>query len=271
MNTLEFLGMRALDEQKLHWGLDVEPALTTPGDFLFGGCGLAAGIVSMEEASGRPTVWATAQYLSYAPTDSHMELEVVLAVVGRRTAQARSVGHVDDKEILTVNAALGAHAGPFSGVWVESAPAVERPENCPERGPLGAPMPESIFDKIDTRQALGRTYDEMMTDKPVEGPAHSAIWARLPGHLEPEAASLAIFGDLVGGAVAQVVGRPTYGTSLDNTLRVVELSPTEWVLCDIYIDAMAGGYAQGRAHLWSDEGRLLATASQSMSVRPIAE
>ncbi len=270
MNTLEFLGMRALDGEKLHWELDVEPGLTTPGDFLFGGCGLAAGIVSMEEASGRPTVWATAQYLSYAPTHSHMELEVVLAVVGKRTAQARSVGHVGDKEILTVNAALGTHSGVFSGVWVEEPPAVDRPENCPDRGPFGGPISESIFDKIDTRQALGRSFQELMTGEPMAGPARSAIWARLPGHLEPEAASLAIFGDLVGGAVSQIIGRPTHGTSLDNTLRVVELSPTDWVLCDIYIDAMSGGYAQGRAHLWSEEGRLLATASQSMSIRPVA-
>jgi acyl-CoA thioesterase len=56
---------------------------------------------------------------------------------------------------------------------------------------------------------------------------------------------------------------------LDNTLRVVELSPTEWVLCDITVYALSGGYAQGHSYLWSENGRLLATASQSMSVRPV--
>jgi acyl-CoA thioesterase-2 len=268
MDARSFLGMRAVDEQGLRWEFDVEPGLSTPGDFLYGGCGLAAAIVSMEEASGRPTVWATAQYLSFAPTHSHMELEVVLAVTGRRTSQARSVGHVGPKEILTVNAALGAHSGPFSSAWVEP-PTVDKPENCSNRR-IGGPMSETIFDKMETRQAIGRSFEEMMTAEPMQGPSRSAIWARLPGHLEPEAASLAIFGDLVGGGVSQVVGRPTHGTSLDNTLRVVELSPTEWVLCDIHIDALAGGYAQGHAYMWSEEGRLLATASQSMSFRPIA-
>jgi acyl-CoA thioesterase-2 len=43
--------------------------------------------------------------------------------------------------------------------------------------------------------------------------------------------------------------------------------PTEWVLCDIRILALVGGYGQGVAHLWSQDGELLATASQSMSVR----
>jgi acyl-CoA thioesterase len=55
--------------------------------------------------------------------------------------------------------------------------------------------------------------------------------------------------------------------SLDNTLRVVSLEPTEWVLCDIRIQALVGGYGQGVAYLWSQGGSLLATASQSMRVR----
>ncbi|MGH9046860.1 MAG: acyl-CoA thioesterase [Acidimicrobiales bacterium] len=268
MNAREFLGMTGLDDERLRWELDVEPGLSTPGEFLFGGCGLAAGIVAMEQASGRPTVWASAQYLSFAATGSHMDIDVVLAAVGRRTAQARAIGRVGDNEILTVNGALGAHSGPLARVWTEP-PKVDRPENCPTRGAFGGPLTETIFDKVDTRQALGRSFEEMMTGEALQGPAESAIWARLPGHLEPEAAGLAIFGDLVAGGVSQVVGRPTHGSSLDNTLRVVELSPTEWVLCDIHIVALAGGYAQGHSYLWSEEGRLMATASQSMSVRPV--
>jgi acyl-CoA thioesterase len=93
------------------------------------------------------------------------------------------------------------------------------------------------------------------------------LWARVPGHLEPSAATLAIIGDYVTGAVSQPLGRRVMSRSLDNTLRVVRLVPTEWVLCDIHIQALAGGYGQGIAYLWSEQGTLLATASQSMSVR----
>jgi acyl-CoA thioesterase len=56
------------------------------------------------------------------------------------------------------------------------------------------------------------------------------------------------------------------GRSLDNTLRMVQLKPTEWVLCDIRIHALVGGYGQGTAFLWSEDGELLATASQSIAV-----
>ncbi len=89
----------------------------------------------------------------------------------------------------------------------------------------------------------------------------------MPGHLEPSAATLAILGDYVTGGVSQPLGRRTMSRSLDNTLRIVRLEPTEWVLCDIRIQALAGGYGQGTAFLWSESGTLLATASQSMSVR----
>jgi acyl-CoA thioesterase len=57
------------------------------------------------------------------------------------------------------------------------------------------------------------------------------------------------------------------GRSLDNTLRVARLTQTEWVLCDIRIHALINGYAQGVAFLWSEDGVLLATASQSFVVR----
>jgi acyl-CoA thioesterase-2 len=267
MDTRTFLGMRSHDDANRHWELGVLSGLSTPGDFLFGGCGLAAGIVAMEVASGRPTVWATAQYLSFAPTGSQLDLEVTLSAIGKRTTQARAIGHVGENEILTVTGSLGDHTGDLHGVWVEP-PVVDKPENCPPRGSFGGER-ETIFDKVETRQALGRTFDEMMTGDLLQGPSRSAIWARVPGHLGMEAAALAIFGDLVAGGISQVVGRPTHGSSLDNSLRVAQLEPTEWVLCDIHVDALAGGYAQGRAFLWSESRCLLATASQSMSVRAV--
>ena len=88
-----------------------------------------------------------------------------------------------------------------------------------------------------------------------------------PGTSQFSAATLAIVGDYVSGQVSQPIGRRAMGRSLDNTLRMVQIRPTEWVLCDIRIHALVGGYTQGTAFLWSQDGRLLATASQSIAVR----
>jgi acyl-CoA thioesterase-2 len=262
MDARTFLGMEPLDDDHLHWQMRVEPRVSTPGDFLFGGCGLGAALVALEEASGRPTVWATSQYLSYASTHSLLEWEITLAVVGSRVTQGRAVGMVDGQEILTVNAALGVDQVALNGVWVER-PTVPPPEECPPRL-----MPEtfrnSILDEVETRVARGLPLEEMSG---TAGGADSALWARVPGHLSPSAATLAVFGDYVSGGASQPLGLRTVGRSLDNTLRVARLAPTEWVLCDIRMHALIDGYAQGVAFLWSQGGDLMATASQSFVVR----
>ncbi len=264
-NARQFLGMEEIDGP-LNWRLEVVPELTTPGNFLFGGCGLGAALVALEAAGGRPTVWATAQYLSFAPTGSVLDLSVTLAAEGHRVTQARAVGRVGDSEILTVNAALGLPADmDAEGVW-DSPPDVPLPDDCPPRRLPTMDMP-SIFDQIDVRLAKGRSFAEISAGNLTPGEPTSALWARVPGHLEPSAAMLAILGDYVTGGMAQPIGRRVMSRSLDNTLRVVRLEPTEWVLCDIRIQALAHGYGQGTAFLWSENGNLLATASQSMSVR----
>jgi acyl-CoA thioesterase len=260
----KFLGIEPVGDN-LHWQLKVIPELTTPGNFLFGGCGLAAALVALEEASGRPTVWATAQYLSYAATGSVLDLTVTLPAEGKRVTQGRVVAKLGDKEILTLNGAVGTPGSlDLGGVWV-SPPDVPRPDDCPPRRlPFNT---TSIFDRVELRLAKGRSFEELSAG-PLEGDgADSALWARVPGHLEPSAATLAIFGDYVTGGVSQSIGRQVMTRSLDNTLRMVSLEPTEWVLCDIRIQALVGGYGQGIAYLWSESGSLLATASQSMSVR----
>jgi acyl-CoA thioesterase II len=260
-----FLGMEPVGDD-LHWRLTVVPELTTPGNFLFGGCGLGAALVALEAASGRSTVWSTAQYLSYAPTHAVLDLSVTLAAEGRRVTQGRAVGNVGDTEILTVNAALGSPGTlDGGGVWI-TAPDVPPPDQCPPRR-----LPDfnttSIFDRIDVRLAKGRSFEEISSGTAGPGDPNSALWARVPGHLEPSAATLAIIGDYVTGGLSQPLGRRVMSRSLDNTVRVVHLEPTEWVLCDIHIQALVDGYGQGVAYLWSERGALLATASQSMSVR----
>lgn len=264
MDAREFLGLEPVggEEGALRWRLTVQPEISTPGKFLFGGCGLGAALVALESVTGRPTIWATAQYLSFAPTGSTVEYEVVLAMVGRRVTQGRAVARSEGREILTVNAALGVPQLETREVW-EQPPPVPPPDECPQRE-LPPILANSILDRVDVRVAHGRTFEDV-TFPP--GDPRSALWARVPGHLSPSAATLAIFGDYVPGAASQPLGRRTMGRSLDNTLRVVQLEPTEWVLCDIRMHAAVDGYAQGSAFLWSEGGSLLATASQSFSIR----
>jgi len=81
------------------------------------------------------------------------------------------------------------------------------------------------------------------------------------------AATLAVLGDYVPFGVGQALGQMAGGTSIDNTLRVARLVPTEWVLLDIQVHTIQNGFGHGLVHLWSEDGTLLAIASQSCIVR----
>ncbi len=263
MDARTWLGLEPT-HNPMRWMLPVTPAISTPGPFLFGGCGLGAAIAAMEGTSGRPVVWATAQYLSYAVPPSVLDIDVTIAAEGRSVTQARVVGHVADTEVLTVNAALGTREMEPEGAWVVP-PDVPGPEDCPVRGPR-MPGTESIMDRIDVRLADARSWEEMEGNPAPDG--RSLLWARMPDLLDPSSgASLAILGDYVPFGISQALGLIGGGNSLDNTLRVYRLAPTEWVLLDIRIHAVAHGFGHGVVHLWSQEGTLLATASQSTIVR----
>jgi acyl-CoA thioesterase II len=256
-----FLGLEATDDP-LRFRMEVTRGVSTPGLFLFGGCGLAAGIVAVETVTGRPTIWATAQYLSYAPTGSVVDVEVVVPVSGHSTSQARAVARLDGEEILTVNAAVGSRRFDRAGTWAER-PSVPPPEDCPPRS-----VPEmfagTIMDRVEVRIASGRQMAQL---DGTPGSGRTALWARVPGHLEPSAGTLAILGDYVPGGIGEALGIQAGGSSLDNTLRVTRLVPAEWVLCDIRVHAIEHGFGHGLAHLWAQDGTLLATASQSVIVR----
>jgi acyl-CoA thioesterase len=256
----EFMGVVRTGEDA--WQLAVESHIVTPGNFLFGGCGLGAAVVALEQATGRPTIWAAAQYLRYAPLGSTMDIGVTVAVTGGHVSQARATAWVEGDEILTVNAALGANEMELGGVWA-SPPEVPEPDRCPPRR-FPDFMRSSIFEHVETRVASGRSFEQL---DGTPGDRCSALWCRVPGHVDPSAATLAIFGDFLSGGVSQPMGRRIMGRSLDNTLRMVQLERTEWVLCDMRMHALVGGYGQGIAFLWSERGTLLATASQSVSAK----
>lgn len=265
MDARQWLGLEP-SHNPMRWTLPVTPGISTgyPVQFLFGGCGLGAAIEALEASSGRPVVWATAQYLSYANPTDILDIDVTIAVSGRQVTQARAVGHVGDREILTVNAALGERPLEVEGQWVEP-PEVAPPLECGPRMPRIEGL-DSIQSRVDMRMANARAFDELPAAGGMPG-GRSALWARIPEVLDMSAATLAILGDYVPFGIGQALGARAGGNSLDNTLRIGRLVPTEWVLLDVRIHAVRNGFGHGDVHLWSEDGTLLATASQSTIVR----
>jgi acyl-CoA thioesterase II len=262
MDSRTFLGVRP-SHNPFRWSIEVTSSLSTWGGFLFGGCGLGAAISAMEGSSSREVVWATGQYLSYAKPGEVMDIDVTLAVSGHQITQARAVCHVGNREILTVNAALGERPMEVRGQW-EQMPDVPPPAACIPR-PHRMPVAGTINEKLEQRLVKGREFEDL---DGTHGEGQVLCWARIPEVIDGvDATALAILGDFVPMGVGQALGVRGGGNSLDNTLRVVHLVPTEWVLLDIRVHAVERGFGHGLVHMFAEDGTLLATASQSCIVR----
>lgn len=232
--------------------------------FMYGGIGLASAIAAMERTCGRPVIWATAQYLSYARPGSVVDLDVRVPVQGKYNSQARVIGHVGDQEIFTVNAALGARPSTVSHQWV-SMPDMPPPEDC-ERSVLWGDQEDNLNGRLDVRMAKGR-YGEGPRTGQLSADGRLVMWIKPVEDYEVDASMLAIMADYVPSGVGAALGKPGGGNSLDNTLRIRRIVPTKWVLCDIQITGIHGGFAHGVMNLFAQDGELMATASQSVIVR----
>jgi acyl-CoA thioesterase len=262
MDTRQFLGLEQ-SHNPFRWTLPVARHVCTSGGFLFGGCGLGAAISALEGTSGRTLVWATGQYLAYAKPGEVLDIDVTIAVEGHQITQARAVGHVGNREILTVNAALGDRPDVPAGQF-EQMPSVGGPSQHPTRVHHRAGG-GWINDQLEERLVKGRSNDERdgtLSD------GQTILWARIPEVIQGlDAAALAVLGDFVPMGVGSSLGILGGGNSLDNTLRVVKLVPTEWVLLDIRVHGVDRGFGHGLVHMFAEDGTLMATASQTCIVR----
>ena len=263
--TRNFLGIERLRSSGTNgtWVLPVTPRLTTASRFLFGGAALAGAVVAMEEMSGRQVAWSTAQYLDYAMVDEEVEFDVSLDVVGNQITQASVTGHVGDRVIVRAVGALGrrnfAHRHVFSG-----SPNVPRPDDL-RRSSLLPHVARTIHDEFDQRYVIGRSLEDR--DGSVSD-GRTLMWVRIiDSDDNADSTTLAMFGDFVPLGVGQALGVLGGGNSLDNTLRIVQLVPTKWVLVDIMIHAVERGFGHGSLKMYAEDGSLLAVASQTCIAR----
>jgi acyl-CoA thioesterase II len=260
VDALTFYGLERTDDPR-RWRLPVVKELCSGLGALFGGAALGAAIEVLERLTERPLVWATAQFLEFARPPSVVELEATEEVRGRSSSQARVFGVVEGREIFVVVGALGSRDLPWEGEWAirPEVPSVD--DSAPRE--LAARMKGTIAERLEMRMANAREPAEL---DGTPGDGRSALWVRLPD-VEPSASALAVLGDYVPWGLGQALGLAGRSNSLDNTLRMVRVHPTEWVLADVRVQAVAQGFGHGVVHLWAEDGTLLATASQSVVVR----
>ncbi len=248
------------------WYMPVEPSICVgpPGNlFMFGGVGMASAVAALERTTGRPLIWATAQYLGYARPPAVVDIDVWTPVEGKHVTQANAKVHIDDKEIISVSAALGSRPVDLTGQWAQ-APQAPPPQDC-EPSEHWRAAEAGLHSRLEVRMVKGRRGLDRKGAPEADG--RTLLWARPREGQAIDASMLAVLADFVPSGIGSALGQNAGGNSLDNTLRIRRITPTDWVLCDIRISGVAGGFGHGAMWLFGQDGELLATASQSVIVR----
>lgn len=248
------------------------PVCVGPADklFMFGGVGLGCSLTALTRVTGRPVVWASAQYESYARPGETVTFAVDERVRGNQVSQARVTATAGGREVLTVVSALGERELPERGQWT-LAPRVAPPGDCPPRQLWPGRHPDDIHSRVEFRIARGSMHGPRAGGSLVED-GNIVMWARpnpaVLGDTHPiDQTFVAIVADYVPSGVGPALGRDAGGNSLDNSIRFHRMVETRWLLCDVQIHGVANGFAHGRMHIFAETGELIATASQSLILR----
>lgn len=267
-STQEFLGLVA-EAEGAHRLTMREHLLGGGSGSLFGGVGLASGMIALEALTGQPVVYMTCQFASTAlPPDELVFAPEVLAS-GRTVTQARITAANQGKTVLALLGATGDRTE-HHRVTGQRMPEAPPPE---ELEPLRRePENPSLHHHVDVRMARGAfgfAPEDALGRGTPSGDSSSLIWMRLP-NVHHDAAAMAILADYLPSGVGNAVGTQVFASSLDNTLRITgpfENDPSsEWVLGESHIEFVGDGFANTRGLLWSRDGRLLASANQTVTV-----
>ncbi|MEZ5382463.1 MAG: thioesterase family protein [Microthrixaceae bacterium] len=274
----KFLGLTA-GEEPGGFGFVVEDHLARMDGRLYGGTAIAVSIAAAELVTQRSPLWMTTQFVATAPADERVSVLAEVLAAGRRTSQVRVTGTNADGDIMF--ASLGATGIPqpsgLHGVF-ERAPSVEPPDDSvPWTSPIhGMLLLAGIEAQIPELPDFGFTSaidirHPAIVEHPDPGPGRVCLWIRRRDRVPISPAVAAYLADMVPMSVAHALGALAGGLSLDNTIRIGPFVDTEWVLVDLRPHLAMGDYGHGAAHLWSESGALLATASQSASMFQFAE
>ena len=262
MTARAFLNLQPTDDPA-RWRMPIAARVLTHAGAVQGGAAFAAAVETLEAVTQRPLVWASAQFVRHAGPGGTLDVDVTVEVSGRQTTQARARVRLDDTEVLSAWAALGARPFAGAGAW-PTAPDVPPPDAS--GSPLFPPAGDGdITTHLEIRQAMGRTYAEL------DGTRSRGRWAAWCRRVDDagaiSAGDLAIIGDLSMLAFSDALGRRCTGNSLDNSLRVASGEAVGWVLLDVRVDAVHDGFGHAHAHLWSEQGSLLGISSQTLVLR----
>ncbi len=216
--------------------------------FFMGGVAMAAAIEALQTWSGKPLLWTTIQFLNHGMYGDQLEITVEKSGGGRSVVQAMAKVMREGHQLQTLIAALGERPGEPDQQFEKVPNDVPAPEECALKQDDAFARPGNLIDQFERRTAL---------EDPERG--LEWMWMRPKFRADITAPLLALMSDFFLGAHERSRG----GTSLDNTIRICALRPTEWVLSVTQIASFSSGAVQGYQRQFAEDGTLLSISSQT--------
>lgn len=261
--TFALLDVQPGDEDH-RFRFEARTALCTPFGFLYGGSGIAASVEAAERFTDRPLQWITTQFIGSPVPGDIVDLEVVTPAHGHATTQSQVLGTVDGRAVFT---SLCAHTVRPTGDGAQflTMPDVPPPGECADMTePFQRDLTGTFFDHLERRVAAGKFALDAVDD-PQTGSL--SLWCRIPGQTIGGGATQAFIADIIPLGVCAALGVMPGGTSIDNTVRIIDPTPSEWVLLDIIPEGFHRSIGHGSLRLWSEDGRLMGAAQQTCIIR----
>lgn len=237
--------------------------LTHPASpYLFGGAALSAAVDALEDTSNRKAVWATAQFVTSPPLGETVYLEATMLASGRSASQGHCVARFGDCEAYRVAVALSDRIDPSPRPWL-MAPDVPTPDACPHFLSWGRDDGEPIQRRVDCRVA-GR--GGLIGESDLR-PGEVRFWLRSVERRPIDRSMLSVFSDFTPACIEEALGAPWLKSSMDITIRFCAPPDSEWILGQMFMDAVHGGFAHIRSNFFSESGALVSIASQTMVLR----
>jgi len=240
------------------------PGLCRFDGALYGGTGVAATVMAMEAATQRDALWVVTQFVAQTQVGARINWEVQTLAAGKRVSQLSVMARLDDGSVIFTG--LGATAEPrpdgLDGQYLPM-PVVSPPDDSPPL--LHGPGIPALRDKGFNRNLEYREAE--VIDGPADG--NVMLWARRTDGAPLTRVGLAYLADMVPMAVARAAGKLGAGFSLDNALRFATVPATEWVLLALRGEVATLGYGHGSFTAWTTDGTLVATGSQSATMKAV--
>jgi acyl-CoA thioesterase len=257
--------------------LDDDWSYVTPCGGVLMTVAMRAMAAELGDATYKP-VSANTLFCSPVPAGP-LEIRVEVIRRGEAAAQLRAALSSTTKPGpgLEVSATFARERGGPDVLGIEP-PAVPAPDDCLDAGDRAVRETDArrdirpFYENFDLRLALG---EPLWRPGWQAGEARMAFWwrYRVPqrdaaGLLDPLA--IPPVADTMPGALARRLGpeHPRFfAPSLDLTVHFVEPSQGEWLLVDVRCHRARAGWAEADAEIWDEQGRLVATATQTMMLR----